>query len=303
MVSTRGTKRRRADSVDSDSLSETIAVSVPQGSSTARPSSKRAATSSVGFGQTLADVGNSVEDFEEGVTLNDLDEEGSDFGDGVTLSDLEEEEEGLSEQAIHEARLAGDLIIDDEDEVYEEDDEEEGLDDVLSEEDENATKFLQVDPVVVDQANVERFLTSLRNMIINLIGLVKALDRNSFFGAARSVSEAAGFLPVTRVWWVFLTKVDPEYLMDLYSNAIPNEVQSVLGQAAFKVNDLLRLVGDWRDPSWGVYLNILTKNGLSASAWFRLYVGSATGIKGLWGRIKTYFCWLLSLSLVHRFNL
>ncbi|KAL8920348.1 MAG: hypothetical protein Q9208_006319 [Pyrenodesmia sp. 3 TL-2023] len=276
MVSTRGTKRRRAVSADSDSLSETIAVSVPEGSSTARPLSKRAATSSVGFGQTLADVGNSDDDFEEGITLGDLDEE----------------DEELSEQAIHEARLAGDLVIDDEDEEDEEGDEEEGLEDVLPEEDETSTEFLQVDPVVVDQANVERFLTSLRDMIIALIGLVKALDSNSFFGAARSVGEAAGLLPVTRVWWQFLIKVDPDYLMELYSGAIPIEVQSVLGQVAFNVNDLLRLVGNGRDPSWGVYLNILTKNGQSALEWFRLYVGSALGKNGLWGRIKTYFYWV-----------
>lgn len=112
MVSTRKTKRRRADSADSDSLSETITVSIPEGSSTARPLSKRAATSSVSFRQTLADVGNSVNNFEERVTLNDLDEKGSDFGEGVTLSNFNKENEELPEQAIHKARLAGDLVID-----------------------------------------------------------------------------------------------------------------------------------------------------------------------------------------------
>ncbi|KAI4129791.1 MAG: hypothetical protein LQ341_006530 [Variospora aurantia] len=66
--------------------------------------------------QTLADVGDSDDDFEEGVILGDLDEK----------------DEDLSEQAIHEARLAGKLAIDDEDAEDEEGDEEEGLHDVLS---------------------------------------------------------------------------------------------------------------------------------------------------------------------------
>lgn len=107
----------------------------------------------------------------------------------------------------------------------------------------------------------------------------------------------AGSIPVTRVWWQLLIKVDPEYLMELYSNAISIEVQSVLGQVAFNVNDLLRLVGDWRDPSWGVYLDILIKDGLTASEWFRLYVGSTVASehnhqRGLWKRIGTYFRWV-----------
>ncbi|KAL9016464.1 MAG: hypothetical protein Q9185_006200 [Variospora sp. 1 TL-2023] len=220
MVSTRGVKRRRANPADSEGVSETIAVSVPEQSSTAQLSSKRAATSSVGFEQTLADEGDSDNDFGEAFDLDDLDGEDSDFKEDVILDDLDEEDEDLSEEAIHEARLAGELAIDDEDAEDEEGDEEEGLYDVLSEEDENAAEFLQINPVVVDRANVERFLARLRNMIVSLIALVKSIDGNSFFGAAYSAGRAAGSIPVTRVRWQLLIKVDPEYLMELYSNAI-----------------------------------------------------------------------------------
>ncbi|KAL8968964.1 MAG: hypothetical protein Q9197_004591 [Variospora fuerteventurae] len=220
MVSTRGVKRRRANPADSEGVSETIAVSVPEESSTAQPSSKRAATSSVGFEHTLADEADSDNDFGEALDLDDLDGEDSDFKEDVILGDLDEEDEDLSEQAIHEARLAGELAIDDEDAEDEEGDEEEGLHDVLSEKDENATEFLQINPELVDQANVERFLARLRNMIVSLIALVNSIDGNSFFGTAYSAGRAAGLLPVTRVWWQLLIKVDPEYLMELYSNTI-----------------------------------------------------------------------------------
>ncbi|KAI4120607.1 MAG: hypothetical protein LQ341_007524, partial [Variospora aurantia] len=157
-----------------------------------------------------------------------------DFEEDVILGDLDEEDEDLSEQAIHEARLAGELAIADEDAEDEDGDEEEGLHDVLSEEDENATEFLQINPVFVDQANVERFLTRLRNMIMSLIALCWQGSR-------------------------------------------------------FNSGDTSMV---------GVYLDILTKDGLTASEWFRLYVGSTVVStehnhqRGLWKRIGTYFRWV-----------
>lgn len=99
-------------------------------------------------------------------------------------------------------------------------------------------------------------------------------------------------MPITLAWWYFITRVSVDYLMQIYLEAVPLHVQTILGQRNFHLNDLLRLRGNWKDCSWGVYLNILTKPGQD---WYRLYVGSATATgdkSGFWRRIGTYYNWI-----------
>lgn len=276
MVSARGTKRTRSASVDSESVAEKAVLSVAT-VDTAPPQSKRAAISP--NAETLADLGNSD------------DEVGS-----VAGSDLEEDNEELSPEAAQAAILAGELVEDEEDDGDDEW-EDDPSDELDNEQDESSAKQLQVeiDGIVIDPDNIERFWARIRLILMTLLGLVKSLSGSSMFAPATGRN-----LPVLRKWYSFLSKVDIEYLLQIYFEAVPLQVQTVLGQKTFGVADLLRLVGDWKDPSWGVYLEILTKATRPITEWFRLYVGSATrkdldGLasgRGFWARICTYFGWI-----------
>ena len=143
-------------------------------------------------------------------------------------------------------------------------------------------------PFTIDQTNVVRFWFRVRYMIETLLRLVKGLNAIIPGGKER---------PICRDFFGFLNRADVEHLIELFRSAVPVEVQSVLGQTSFEVNDLLALTGDWREMSPGVYLDILTRSDRSPEDWHRRYVGSATSksdkkCTGLWNRIRTYFGWI-----------
>jgi len=119
--------------------------------------------------------------------------------------------------------------------------------------------------------------------------LATSLSIDHFFPGEGSTISA---LPITLAWWYFITRVSVEYLMQGYLEAVPLHIQTILGQQNFDLDDLLRLRGNWKDCSLGVYLNILTKAG---QVWYRLYVGSATATSkkttGFWSRIRTHYNW------------
>lgn len=89
--------------------------------------------------------------------------------------------------------------------------------------------------------------------------------------------------------------VSVDYLLQVFKLAVPKRVQTVLGQETYSPGDLVDLCSDWKDPSWGVYLDVLTRTEQSPGFWYSLYVGSTcslTGKKGFWNRIGSYFRWL-----------
>lgn len=82
------------------------------------------------------------------------------------------------------------------------------------------------------------------------MGLIKGLNRIFFFPPAGIAADASDKAPLVVKWWTCLLHVDAECLSEMFRYAVPREVQKVLGQETFGVTDLLRLVGDWRDPPW-----------------------------------------------------
>lgn len=278
MAGTRGAaKRSRAESADRASEAP---VSEPV--DTAPPPSKRAATSSK-KGKAVADNADSDPDFSD-----------------LSADNLSEEEEvELTPEEIQDAIINGEMDVSEEDA----DDAEEPAEDSDVEEEEgeqDESSFEQLDAelfnIPIDNADVERFWVRIRQIIMALQALAMGLPAGRFFfrGPGTRPSEPT---PISGQWWSFLCKVDVDYLMQMYRDAVPPHVQTVLGQQEFGLIDLLRLVGNWRDPSWGVYMDILTN---LIKDWYQLYVGSGTtkgtpdrpGSSGFWRRICTYFKWI-----------
>jgi len=262
MARTQGVKRARADSPVSLGLANQTEETVDN----APPPAKRAARSSKG--KAVAD------------------HDGSDYD--CLGEDLEEEE--LAPEEIQALAIKGELVDFEED--SDDGDSESTWDEWDNElaEDESSPQPLEVDAnEVLDEANIQRFWARIRYIIVTLQNLARSISGDVFWNR----QEVSDRQPITRGWWIFLCKVDLEYLVELYLSAIPQHVQSILGQEVFTHTDLLKLVGNWMDPSWGVYLDVLS-NGLR-------YVGSATkkgtldkgsSTMGLWNRISTYFRWV-----------
>lgn len=276
MPTTRAGKRARADSPVSTAVDN------------APPPSKRAATSSKA--DPVADLGDSD---------NELLREGEEEDEESSLDELlEEEEEKLSPEEIDAAIMNGDMVGPEEDhdmttESIEDSVDEDWVDEVAEDELPVPTLDVELGKVVIDEANVERFWARIRHIIMALQTLARSIPESDSWGTGSGSARR----PITRMWWVFLCKADMTHLLEIYKAAVPKHVQTVLGQSSFGLTDLLSLVGNWQDLSWGVYLDILTKTTLAE--WFRLYVGSATSIArvgrsrcGFWNRIQTYFNWV-----------
>ena len=68
-------------------------------------------------------------------------------------------------------------------------------------------------------------------------------------------------------WWTFLIRVDADFLVTTYLEAISRRVQMVLGKEEFTRDDLINLKGKWRTNARGVYLNVLTSK--TRKDWYR----------------------------------
>ncbi|KAL8751072.1 MAG: hypothetical protein Q9199_006669, partial [Rusavskia elegans] len=261
MVATRGQKRTRADSVGSASALSDAALSTSNTAETVCRSSKRAVTTYNVEAQ--ADTDDS-DDYSSGDLL---------FGD----EDEDDEDEGILEDELLEP---------------EEGEDQDGWEDVLSDEeddeviqDESTPDELQakLDNIVVVEANVHRFWSRMEDSIMTLKALVMSLPL--FNGI------------VSTQFSLYLNNASVEYLLEVYQLAVPLYVQIILGQETFGPEDLLLLVANWRDPSPGIYLDILTKAHRPTNEWYRLYVGSAAAKgeyqsgRGLWSRISGYWLW------------
>lgn len=275
MPTTRAGKRARADSPISTAVDN------------APPPSKRAATSSKA--DPVADLGNSD---------NELLREGEEEDEVSSSDELLEEEEELSPEEIDAAIMDGDMVGPEEDpdmttELIEDSVDEDWVDEVAEDELPLPRLDVELGKIVIDEANVERFCARIRHIIMALQTLARSIPGSDFWGTGSGSARR----PITRMWWVFLCKADMRHLLDIYQAAVPKHVQTVLGQSSFGLTDLLSLVGNWQDLSWGVYLDLLTKGTLAR--WFQLYVGSATSVAGVgmskcgfWKRIQTYFNWV-----------
>ncbi|KAL9032181.1 MAG: hypothetical protein Q9180_006646, partial [Flavoplaca navasiana] len=141
----------------------------------------------------------------------------------------------------------------------------------------------KLDNIVIVEANVLRFWSRMEDSIMTLKALVMSLLP---FNDIVSIN-----------FYSFLNNASVEYLVETYRKAIPLYVQTILGQEVFGPEDLLLLVANWRDPSAGIYLDILTKSLRPLSEWYRLYVGSAArkgdvpSQSGLWPRLRNYWKW------------
>ena len=140
-------------------------------------------------------------------------------------------------------------------------------DDELTE-DEFSTE--QLNPKLVtyvsNPANIERFWSRIRAIIMRLIALAKSIPHEDFLDKdKRGVKLPA----LSRQWWAFLNIVSVDHLLQVFKLAVPQRVQTVLGQEIYSPGDLLNLCSNWKDPSWGVYLDVLTKQNQSPSSWYR----------------------------------
>ncbi|KAG6997804.1 hypothetical protein G7Y79_00037g073220 [Physcia stellaris] len=216
---------------------------------------------------------------------------GDDDDDDDSFSDEEGAE--LTPEEFKAAVLSGEIAEDEED-IEEDIEEWEDVDeDDEAEAEYTAPLMTASSGFTADPDNVRRFWERIMYIIVTIKRLVmNELSSKDFFPSRRNG------VPITAFWYIFLCKVEVNFLLNMYrdGNVVPIQVQHVLGQKHFDFTDLLQLVGDWRDASWGVYLNILTK--ITDPDWYRLYVGSATAkgpnfaARGFRSRIGKYYGWV-----------
>ncbi|MCJ1439245.1 hypothetical protein MMC27_008637 [Xylographa pallens] len=318
-------KNFRKSSADKVKMLESIPVSVPEASGSAPPrrSQRAAAPEAVtindmsDYNLTVNIVGRNLTSAEwaqedrkpngKGLAQPDavfrveaVEEEAHDEGD----KDEDEDELFGTTEEMELAAMIGDMVPsedeyedtdedkddgEDEDEDQEWDKGDETLVGEINEEDtlEGDTLGLTDDDEVSIHPDTLRFAERVRYIITGLMMLASSLDADKFQHRQ----------PISFQWWRFLTrKLDIEWLMEKYLNAVPRNVQLVLGKLSFTRDDLRGLPSHWKTPLWGVYLNVLTRD--SDPCWYNLYVGSATGIQeqssncGLRGRISTYTGWI-----------